>query len=153
MTAEYYEQMIEQLTEEYEKARARSGELRQQVRDLTASVTAPRETVKVTVGAQGEVRSIEFPTGAYKRMAPAELSTALMDALNEAKDKAQAMLSELLAPNMPAGMNFLDVIQGKAGMPALDGDGPGMPGFVRDYLAGNSVDRQGSESGKGGGHV
>jgi DNA-binding protein YbaB len=114
-----YQQLIEQLTEEYEKARAHTVELRREISELTASATAPRETVKVTVGAQGDVRSIEFPAGAYKRMAPAELSAAVMATINEAKDKAQRMLSELMAPELPAGVNFLDVMQGKAELPAM----------------------------------
>lgn len=114
-----YQQLIEQLTEEYEKARAHTVELRREISELTASATAPRETVKVTVGAQGDVRSIEFPAGAYKRMAPAELSAAVMATINEAKDKAQQMLSELMAPELPAGVNFLDVMQGKAELPAM----------------------------------
>jgi DNA-binding protein YbaB len=114
-----YQQLIEQLTEEYEKARAHTVELRRAISELTASATSPRETVKVTVGAQGDVRSIEFPAGAYRRMAPAELSAAVMATINEAKDKAQRMLSELMAPELPAGVNFLDVMQGKAELPAM----------------------------------
>ena len=114
-----HERIIEQVSEEYEKVRAHTEELRREITALTASATAPRETVKVTVGAQGDVRSIEFPAGAYKRMAPAELSAAVMATINEAKDKAQQMLSELMAPELPAGVNFLDVMQGKAELPAM----------------------------------
>jgi DNA-binding protein YbaB len=116
-----HEQLIEQLTEEYEKARARTVELRRKISELTASATAPRETVKVTVGAQGDVRSVDFPTGAYKRMAPAELSAALMAAISEAKDKAQGMLNELMAPAMPAGLDFLELMRGEAELPDMDG--------------------------------
>jgi len=134
-----YQQLIEELTEEYEKARARTGELRQKISELTASATSPRESVKVTVGAQGDLRAIEFPTSAYKRMPPAELSGALMAAINEAKEKAQGMLNELMAPSMPAGASFLDLVQGKAELPALKGAEPGMPSIVREYLSGNDT--------------
>jgi DNA-binding protein YbaB len=114
-----YRRMIEELTEEYEKARAHTGELRREISELTASATAPRETVRVTVGAQGDVRSIEFRGSAYKRMAPAELSAAVMATISQAKDKAQRKLSELMAPELPPGVNFLDVLQGKAELPAM----------------------------------
>lgn len=129
-----YHRLIEELTREYARARERTGELRRKVSELTVTVTAPRETVKVTVGAQGEVRAIEFPTGAYKRMAPAELSAALMSALTEATEKARVQLGEIMAPSMPKGLNFLDVVSGKAGMPALDSAEAGLPGIVMEYL-------------------
>jgi DNA-binding protein YbaB len=114
-----HERIIEQVSEEYEKVRAHTEELRREITALTASATAPRETVKVTVGAQGDVRSIEFPAGAYKRMAPAELSAVVLATINEARDKVQRKVSELMAPEMPPGVNFLDILQGKAEMPAM----------------------------------
>ncbi|HEY6494971.1 MAG TPA: YbaB/EbfC family nucleoid-associated protein [Trebonia sp.] len=133
------QRMIEELTQEYEKARARTGEVRRQIAQLTATAVSPRESVKVTVGAQGDVRSIEFPTSAYKRMPPAELSEALMAAIGEAREKATGMLSELMAPSMPAGVNFVDLVRGEVKLPSLDGGGPGMPDMVRDYLAGGTA--------------
>jgi len=129
-----FHRFIDELTQEYDKARERTGELRRKVSELTVTVIAPRETVKVTVGAQGDVRAIEFPTGAYKRMPPAELSAALMSALTEAKEKAQVQLGELMAPSMPKGLNFLDIMSGKADMPALDRAEAGLPGIVMEYL-------------------
>jgi DNA-binding protein YbaB len=129
-----HHRLIEELTREYDKARERTGELRRKASELTVTVTAPRESVKVTVGAQGDVRAIEFPTGAYKRMAPAELSAALMSALTEATEKAQVQLGELMAPSMPKGMNFLDIMSGKAEMPALDSAEAGLPTAVMEYL-------------------
>jgi DNA-binding protein YbaB len=138
-----YQQMVEELTQEYEKAKARTGELRREVSELNATATAPRETVKVTVGAQGDVRSIEFPTSAYKRMPPAELSAALMETINEAKDKAHEMLNELMTPSMPGGLKFMEVMQGKVEPSALGDARPGMPGIVRDYLSGGPAAAEG----------
>jgi DNA-binding protein YbaB len=143
-----YHQLIEELTQEYDKARERTGELRRKVGELTVTVTAPRETVKVTVGAQGDVRAIEFPTGAYKRMAPTELSAALMSALTEAKEKAQVQLGELMAPSMPAGVNFLGIVSGQAEMPALDSAQAGLPRVVMEYLTDGTA-----APGAGGSHV
>jgi DNA-binding protein YbaB len=144
-----YHQLIEELRQEYEKARERTGELRRKVSELTVTVTAPRETLKVTVGAQGDVRAIEFPTGAYKRMAPAELSAALMTALTEAKEKAQVQLGELMAPSMPEGISFHDIVSGQADMPALNSVEAGMPRVVMEYL----TDGAAAPGGTGGDHV
>src|SRR5579859_1130054 len=105
---------LEALMEEYRKRRARTAELQRQIREISATASTPRQTVKVKVGAQGDLQSIEFPTGAYKRMAPNELAEAIMAATAEAKVKAMEALRELMQPEMPAGLNFMDLIQGKA---------------------------------------
>jgi DNA-binding protein YbaB len=129
-----YDQVIDELTAEYNKRRARTGELHRRLREISGTATAPRGTVKVTVGAQGEVRNIEFPTGAYKRMAPAELTAALMSAISEAKDKALAMVTEVMEPELPKGSKFLDIFTGKAELPSVLPSEPAMPDVVRDYL-------------------
>jgi DNA-binding protein YbaB len=129
-----YDQMIEELTAEYQRRRARTGELRQQIAGITATATAPRNTVKVTVGAQGDVRDIEFPAGAYKRMAPAELTSALLETIAEAKEKAQEKLKELMAGETSNASRLVDIVTGKAEMPNMQSADPPMPDTVRDYL-------------------
>jgi DNA-binding protein YbaB len=125
---------LEVLMEEYRKRRARTAELQRRIREISATATTPRETVKVKVGAQGDLLGIEFPTSAYKRMAPNELAEAILAATAEAKAKALDALRELMQPELPAGLDFDDLIQGKADMTkALPAD-PAMPDAVRDYI-------------------
>jgi hypothetical protein len=130
-----YQQMIDELTAEFHERRAKTTELHRKMKEITATATAPRSTVKVSVGAQGEIRGIEFPTGAYKRMTPTELSAALLETIGEAKQKALTMLRELIEPEMPEGSSgLLDVITGKSELPDVLPDGPVMPDAVRQYL-------------------
>jgi len=129
-----YDRQIEELTAEYHRRRAKAGELRRKISEISACVTAPREVVKVTVGAQGEVRAVEFPTGAYKRMAPAELAGTLMATIGEARDKALAALSDLMTPELPPGLNLVDLLQGKADLPGALPDEPAIPDAVREYV-------------------
>jgi hypothetical protein len=91
--------------------------------------------VKVKVGAQGDLQSIEFPTGAYKRMAPNELAEAIMGAVAEAKAKASDQLRELMQPMLPRGIDFSELMQGKADMSKALPSDPAMPDAVRDYIA------------------
>lgn len=125
---------IEVLMEEYRKRRARTAELQRQIREISATGSTPRQTVKVKVGAQGELQSIEFPTGAYKRMAPNELAEAIMAAAAEARAKATDALRELMQPVLPRGIDFDDLVQGKADLTKALPSDPAMPDAVRDYI-------------------
>jgi DNA-binding protein YbaB len=129
-----FEHELEGLMEEYRKRRARTAELQRSIREISATATTPRQTIKVTVGAQGDLTGIEFVTGAYKRMAPNELSEAILGAVAEAKVKATDALRELMQPELPAGLNFDDLIQGKADMSKALPENSIMPDAVRDYI-------------------
>lgn len=129
-----YAQMLDELTAEYRRQRERSGELHRQLKEITGTASAPRNVVKVSVGAQGEVRDIQFPTGAYKRMAPAELTSALLTTIAEAKEKALVKVRELMEPELPKGSKFLDIFTGKAEMPDVLPEEPRVPDAVVDYL-------------------
>lgn len=98
-----YDQHIEELLGAYRRERAQIGELQRTMREVKASATAPRQALKVTVNSQGEVTEIEFPTGAYKRMAPVELSQMLLTTIQKARTTAMAEVAEVLAGHLPAG--------------------------------------------------
>jgi DNA-binding protein YbaB len=127
---------IDQLLEEYQKRRAAAGDLQRQIREITGTATAPRQSVKVTVSVQGEVTALDFPTGAYKRMAPKELADAVLAAIGEAKAKAMDAYKDMMTPHMPGGLNFIDLIQGNADLTEAMPARPPMPEAVRDYIQG-----------------
>ncbi|WP_194915204.1 YbaB/EbfC family nucleoid-associated protein [Catenulispora rubra] len=126
---------VEALMEAYQRRRARTAELQQKIREISATASNPRQTVKVTVGAQGDLVGIEFPTDAYKRMAPKELVEAIMSVAAEAKTQAQSALRELMQPELPAGLDFDDLVQGKADLSKALSEGSSVPEAVRDYVA------------------
>jgi DNA-binding protein YbaB len=129
-----FNEELDQLLEEYRKRRAEAGERQRKIQEISATAVAPRQTVKVTVGAQGEITALEFPTSAYKRMAPNELAEAILGAAREAKGKALEAYKELMTPMLPAGLNFLDLVQGKADLAAAIPAEPQMPDVVREYV-------------------
>jgi DNA-binding protein YbaB len=130
-----YDRQLEDLTAGYLAQLKKADELRRKISEIAVSVTAPRQVAKVTVGAQGEVRALEFPTSVYKRMAPAELATALMASIDEAREKAQAEYAELMNPHMPGGLNVIDLMKGNVDFAAtLPAELP-VPDAVIDYLA------------------
>lgn len=134
MNSAAYNNEIEELLKEYRKRRADAGELQRRILAVSGTAVAVRQTVKVTVNAQGEITALEFPTGAYKRMAPAELTEAILATVREAKAKAVEALKELMDPELPNGLNFTELMQGKADLTAALPMDPSMPDAVREYV-------------------
>lgn len=83
---------------------------------------------------QGEITALEFPTGAYKRMTPVELAEVITATAASAKAKALDELQGMLMPKMPAGLNFLDLMQGKANLAEALPAEPPMLDQVRAYV-------------------
>ncbi|MEW1773106.1 YbaB/EbfC family nucleoid-associated protein [Streptomyces sp. NPDC086777] len=129
-----YDQQIEDLLEQYRRQRDEAARTRRRINETTATVTAPRQTVKVTVGAQGEVTAIEFPTGAYRRMAPKELADVLLTALRQARAEALEGVAGVLAEQLPPGVTVPDLLQGRVDPAAVLPEDPAMPDPVRDYV-------------------
>jgi DNA-binding protein YbaB len=127
---------IDELLGEYQRRRGAAGDLQRQIREITGTASAPRQSVKVTVSVQGEVTALEFPTGAFKRMAPKELADAVLGAIGEAKGKAMDAYKGLMGPHMPGGLDFMDLIAGNADLTAALPVRPPMPEVVRDYIQG-----------------
>jgi hypothetical protein len=92
--------------------------------------------VKITVNVHGEITAIEFPTGGYKRMTPLELAETITTTVAAAKAKAVDELKELMLPKLPGGVDFADIIQGKADLMAALPEEPRMPDDVNGFLQG-----------------
>ncbi|MFG3165556.1 YbaB/EbfC family nucleoid-associated protein [Streptomyces sp. NPDC048200] len=129
-----YDQQIEDLLGEYRRQREQAAETRRRINATTSTATAPRQTVKVTVGAQGEVTAIEFPTGAYRRMAPKELADVLLATIQQARSEALDGVAGVLAGELPPGVTVADLLQGRVDPTALLPEDPAMPDSVRDYV-------------------
>lgn len=133
---------LEELMAQYRERRSKAGELQRQIAAVTGTATAQRQTVKVTVNVQGEITALEFPTGAYKRMTPVELAEAITSTIQAARAKAMESMKSMLMPEMPAGMNFMDLMQGKADVAAAVPAEPPMLDEVREYInTGRAVPR------------
>jgi DNA-binding protein YbaB len=129
-----YADDIEELMTRYRERRARAGELQRQIAEITGNAVAQRQTVKVTVNVQGEITALEFPTGAYKRMTPIELAETITATAREAKAKALENLKTLMLPELPNGLNFMDLIQGKADLATALPEEPPLLDEVREYI-------------------
>ncbi|MGW4996017.1 YbaB/EbfC family nucleoid-associated protein, partial [Streptomyces mirabilis] len=77
---------------------------------------------------------IEFPTGAYRRMAPKELADMLISVIEEARAKALELVGEVVSAQLPRGVTVSDLLQGRVDPGDLLPEEPPMPDSVRDYI-------------------
>ncbi len=110
---------IDQALEKYREQLATFQRLRGEVGGIEATVTAPRQVVKVTVGAQGQLTELTFPTGAYRQLTPTELSSAVMTTIEAARAEVNRKTAELMAPTMPSGISAESVLTGKVDFRSL----------------------------------
>ncbi|MGW2252588.1 YbaB/EbfC family nucleoid-associated protein [Kitasatospora sp. NPDC001660] len=129
-----YDQEIEELLALYQRQREGAAETRRRINETTGTATAPRQTVKVTVNAVGDVTGIEFPTGAFRRLTPKELSEALLTTIAEARRDALEQVARMTDLQLPSGANAASLLRGDGDPVALLPEAPGMPDEVRDYI-------------------
>ncbi|WP_431923518.1 YbaB/EbfC family nucleoid-associated protein [Micromonospora wenchangensis] len=126
---------VEELFAEYARQRSSLSDLQQRMSTVRGCATSPRQEVTVTVGQNGVLTEIAFPTGAYRRMTPTELQASIMQTFAEAKEKVMTQAAELIAPLLPPGMDAARMVRGEAGPDMfLPPGGPRMTSGVRALL-------------------
>jgi hypothetical protein len=107
-----------------------------EVAAIAVSRTAPRNAMRVTVGARGEIVELSFPTEAYRSMAPAELAALVKDTVTRARSEAADEATAALASFLPPGYGTPG--SGSAGESSWAGASPdGVVEAVQRLLAGD----------------
>jgi DNA-binding protein YbaB len=125
---------IDQLLEEFEKQRGQATAMQEKMNNISQSASSPQREVTVTVGHGGILVNIAFPTGAYKRLTPTALVTAIMQAYNEAKEKAYDAAADIIAPALPDGMDARALVRGKGNVDDLPPAETDLPPAIREAL-------------------
>ncbi|MEU8718505.1 YbaB/EbfC family nucleoid-associated protein [Streptomyces sp. NPDC048663] len=129
-----YDREIEELLAGYGRQRDQAFESRQQINAVTATVTAPRQVVRVTVGAQGQITDLDFPTGAYRNMAPKDLARVVRATVDKARAEALKKVTEVVTSVMPGGIPLADLLEGKFDPRVFLPEELPMPDVVREYV-------------------
>ncbi|MFD9958322.1 YbaB/EbfC family nucleoid-associated protein [Amycolatopsis sp. NPDC058986] len=82
--------MAEEALAQYHRSLDEAAKREEERRAVTATGTAPRRVVTVTVGAGGRVADLKFPTNQYKSLPPAELASVILKTIEEAAAKLPA---------------------------------------------------------------
>lgn len=129
-----YDQQIEDLLTQYRDAREQAVDTRKRIGEVEATVTAPRRSVKITVGAQGQVKALDFPTHAYQTMAPKELSKLILSTLEQARAQALEKVMEVGIGPLPRGLSPADLARGDVDPRAVLPEELELPETVRAYI-------------------
>lgn len=129
-----YDQQIEDLLAQYRDAREQAVDTRRRIGEVEATVTAPRRSVKITVGAQGQVKALDFPTAAYRTMAPKELSKLIISTLEQARAQALEKVMEVGIGPLPGGLTPADLARGDIDPRVVLPEELQLPEAVRAYI-------------------
>lgn len=129
-----FSERVENLFEEYRKQRDELGVLTRRMNEIRATATSPRREVEVTVGRNGAVTNLRFPSGAYKRMTSNELAEVILATIASATSVAHDQTAQILSPLLPAGMNARDLVSGKLEPGVLMPEQPNLTNHLREQL-------------------
>jgi hypothetical protein len=115
------------LLAEFERQRVALAELQREMQNLSETSTSPRREVSVTVGQNGVLTDIQFPSSAFRRMTPGELSSVLM--------------AKMLQPHLSDGADADDLVRGTAKSEAYMPDLSALPAEIRDIFGFGSPSR------------
>src|SRR5689334_622864 len=94
------------------------------VREVSATATSAKGSVRVTVDAHGTVTELTFTSSDYRTMPPAELSHVVLDTIGKARARAHELTKEALGGLDPAGLSVEDVMSGRVDLTTLMPEGP-----------------------------
>lgn len=109
-----HEERAQQAIARYARIRAQTIDVRRQLGEISCTATAPRRVVSVTVGRGGVVTDMAFPTNAYRRMSPIELSKIVVATITEAREMALREAADIMAPMLPPGFDAAAMVRGDA---------------------------------------
>jgi len=113
---------IQQATEELRHQQELLRALRAKVRETQIKVRSPDGLITVTLDGQGEVSSIAFNSAKFRRMAPAELGAALVQAIKRARTESRQQMFRAYSPFLPKGMDLFADRDGTADLDRLFDD-------------------------------
>lgn len=105
---------VEQLLGDYDKVRGNLAAMRERLASALGEARTPDGSVRLTVGPRGDLRALEIGPRAYRRLSPSELAEEIMELSRQARDDVQKQLERVVAPFLPDGVSYADVMAGQA---------------------------------------
>jgi DNA-binding protein YbaB len=106
---ESFQEALDELRRSQERLRS----LRDEMQSKATKVTSKDGMVTVTLDGRSEVTSIAFNTAKFRRMAPAELSAVLVEAISRARSEGRTRVIDAYRSMFPTGMDIDGLMAGK----------------------------------------
>ena len=115
---------LDDVLAEYERMRRNAADTQRRVQAMRGTASTSDGTVRVTVDARGKPVAFDIEPRAYRRYSPSQLATELLRLVDEAAAQVTAEMADAMAPFLPAGVSYADLLSGKADPASLS---PGAP--------------------------
>jgi DNA-binding protein YbaB len=115
---------LEELLGDYEHLRRGVAAAREQMRTMHGAAATSDGTIKVTVDSRGGLTRLELAPRAYRRFAPSQLAAEIVRLTAEARDQVTSEMAEVMAPLLPDGVSYADLLSGAADPAAVTPDAP-----------------------------
>ena len=129
-----YDEAIDKMMADYHRQLEQISEHQRRIRELTGTATSQRRSVSVTVGAQGQLLELKFPTDAYRDMAPMELANVITETFAAARAQVTKQQQELMTANAPMGLDLSKMFGADADLGKVLPRNPVMTDEVREYV-------------------
>jgi DNA-binding protein YbaB len=107
---------------ELRRQQSRLKAIRKKIGDSTTKVSSKDRMVTVTMGPHGGLESIEFNSQKFRKMAPAELGTVLVETIRQAQVEARESVLRAYRPVLPDAIGIDSILAGKTDVDQLFND-------------------------------
>jgi DNA-binding protein YbaB len=104
---------FEKAMEDLQRSHERLTAVRKKLQRKPIKVTTTDGMISITLDARGDVTSIVFNTQKWRRMAPAELGSVLVEAITRARAEGRDQLAEAYRPFLPEGLDLQKMMSGE----------------------------------------
>jgi DNA-binding protein YbaB len=110
---------MESLLGEYERLQGKLSAARAEMREITGQAHAADGSVTVRVNAQGVLTGLELDPKAYRRLSPSQLAAEILRLADEARADVTRRMSEIVAPFLPQGVDYAQLVGGETALSAV----------------------------------
>jgi len=114
--------LIKEATEELRRRQERLQKARAKLTDASSKARSKDGMVTVIVDARGQLSAINFNSQKFRRIAPAELSSILVETIVRAQAESRERVLRAFKPLLPQGLDLSDVLAGKTDLKQMFDD-------------------------------
>jgi len=115
---------LEELLGDYDQLRRGVAAAREQMRTMLGAAATTDGTIKVAVDSRGRLTGLELAPRAYRRFSPSQLAAEIIRLAAAARDQVTGEMAEVMAPFLPDGISYADLLSGAADPAAVTPDAP-----------------------------